>query len=297
MLRTLETFVAIHRHGTFSRAGARIGLTQSAISAQMKRLEVDLDVALFVRSQRHATLTDEGRRLLPLAEQLLELAARIPSLIRQESPGGRLRVGAIASVQSGLLPDAISNYKAEFPAVDLQILPGVSMQLLDWADTGAIDLALLVRPPFALPRELRWQALWREPYVLISPNAQQQDTVQQLLMSQPFIRYDRSAYGGRLVQAFLARHRITVRDGMELDDLEAIVRMVERGLGVSLIPVTHALQLNGRLVRICPLGKDTFYREIGLITGHQRDTDVICNAFIDTLKRLVPLDTSPEQRQ
>ena len=293
MLRALQTFVAVHRDGTFSKAGARIGLTQSAVSAQLKKLEAHLDAELFVRGRRHAALTDAGRRLLPLAEQMIELAARMPGLVRQNAPGGRLRIGAIASVQAGLLPEALAQYKSRFPGVELHILPGVSMQLLDWAEAGQIDLALLVRPPFSLPRELHWQALWREPFVLIAPAAENPQTVRELLQSRAFIRYDRGSYGGRLVQLFLARQRITVQDGIELDDLEAIACMVERGLGVSLIPLASTLRLDGRRLRLLPLGTDTFYREIGIVTGRQHESDEICKAFVALLRQLAQNADAP----
>lgn len=293
MLRALETFIAVHRDGTFSRAGDRIGLTQSAVSAQIKKLETYLDAELFTRGQRHATLTDAGRRLVPLAEQLIDQIARLPRQIREDALGGRLRIGAIASVQIGVLADALAQFKRQLPGVDLRILPGVSTQLLEWVDAGETDLAVLVRPPFALPRELRWHLLWREPYALIAPEAAADPGTDELLRTQPFIRYDRSSYGGRLVQAFLARRQISVQDSMELDDLEAIICMVERGLGVSLIPLSPTLRLKGRALRIRSLDEaDTFYREIGVIARRQRETDVICSTFVDLLTRQVPAQTS-----
>jgi DNA-binding transcriptional LysR family regulator len=290
MLKALQTFVAVQRDGTFSRAGERIGLTQSAISAQIKKLETNLEAELFIRGQRHAALTDAGRRLLPLAEQILGLVAALPAQIRQDSLGGRLRIGAIASVQTGLLPEALARYKARFPGLELHISPGVSAQLLDWIDSGQIDLALLIRPPFPLPRELHWQTLWREPFVLVVPESSAAGTVRELLTSQPFIRYDRNSYGGRLVQAFLMRQRIAVNDGMELDDLEAIVCMVERGLGVSLIPQASTLRLDGRRLRRLALGGDIFYREIGLASRRQQDADGICSGFAALLLGLATDD-------
>lgn len=283
MLRELTTFLAVHKDGTFSRAGERIGLTQSAVSAQIRKLEIDLDAELFVRGQRHAALTDAGRRLVPLAEQLLALAAELPRHLRGDAPGGRLKIGAIASVQAGLLPDALEQYRQRYPAVDLHIAPGVSTHLLERVDAGELDLALLVRPPLALPSELRWQVLWREPYVLVVPETVAPADIRTLLSIHPFIRYDRMAYGGRLVQAFLARQRITVQDSMELDDLEAIICMVERGLGVALIPLAPRMRLDGRKLQVMPLGKETFHREIGMVAAAGRSGDTVCNSFMETL--------------
>lgn len=77
MLSELRTFIAVSQYGTFSGAGARIGLTQSAVSAQMQRLEEELGFALFDRTGRSATLNDAGRETLALAEEMMTLYARL----------------------------------------------------------------------------------------------------------------------------------------------------------------------------------------------------------------------------
>ena len=76
MLRELQTFIAVARHGTFAGAGAHIGLTQSAVSAQMQRLEAHLGVTLFDRTGRSATLNKAGRRTLELADKLRAAGTR-----------------------------------------------------------------------------------------------------------------------------------------------------------------------------------------------------------------------------
>jgi DNA-binding transcriptional LysR family regulator len=71
MMRELKTFLAVVRHGTFASAGAHIGLTQSAVSAQIQRLEDDLGFPLFDRTGRSATLNAAGRHAVEVAEELL----------------------------------------------------------------------------------------------------------------------------------------------------------------------------------------------------------------------------------
>ena len=264
MLRELETFLAIAQYGTFSAAGEHIGLTQSAVSAQMKRLEDGLQTVLFQRSGRTAKLNDAGRALLTMAQQLLVGYEQMRERLQSDQPRGVIRIGAIPSVQIGLLPDTLVDFREKFPHVEIQIHPGTSTQLLDRLDAEELDLVVVIRPPFDLPKQLHWRPLLSEPYVLIAPAGVREKTVAKVLEQHPFIRYDRLSFGGRPVQRFLRDHRIAVTESMELKELEAIVRMVERGLGVSIIPRAGLLGLQNRKLRLMPL-EQTFYREIGII--------------------------------
>ncbi|WP_068828911.1 LysR family transcriptional regulator [Pseudomonas sp. BMS12] len=277
MLRELKTFVAVARHGTFAAAGQYVGLTQSAVSAQMRVLEQGLGLRLFDRSGRAAVLNAAGRHALPLAEQMLALYAE---MARPEAAGewrGELRVGAIASLQTGLLPEALPRFRERAPGIELKLLPGVSLDLLSRVDAGELDLALLIRPPFEQPKELQLLALAREPFVLVVPAELPGDDPLQLLASQPFVRYDRSSFGGRQVSRFLREQQLQVREALELDELEAIVRMVEAGLGVALIPLAGLWRERGARVRVIELGELSFHRElVALVRRAQRQPALDC---------------------
>lgn len=265
MLSELKTFIAVSQYGTFSAAGAHIGLTQSAVSAQMQRLEDELGFALFDRTGRSATLNSAGRETLVLAEELLTLYARLAERGADAAASGMLRVGAIASAQVSFLPDALAHFRDERPGWRIRVVPGVSLNLLGQVDSGELDLAVIIKPPFALPSELEWRTLVTEPFVLLVPRKLAKHPWRELIRSEPFIRYDRASFGGRLVDRFLRRARLTVRDAVELDELQGIVQLVARGMGVALIPHSAGLGAWPRNVSALDLGDDTFHREIGLV--------------------------------
>ncbi|MCL6469853.1 MAG: LysR family transcriptional regulator, partial [Ralstonia sp.] len=150
MLRELKTFIAVARHGTFAGAGERIGLTQSAVSAQIQRLEESLGFQLFDRTGRSATLNAAGRDTLALAEHIVTLYDRLGDQAGGNEQRGLVRIGAIASVQTSFLVDALVQFRREFPHCRARIVPGVSLDLLGLVDAGEIDLAVLIRPPFAV---------------------------------------------------------------------------------------------------------------------------------------------------
>lgn len=274
MLRELKTFVAVAQHGTFAAAGEHIGLTQSAVSAQMQRLEKHLGFALFERTGRSATLNDAGRETLALADDLLALYARLgrdgPTAAE---PGGTLNVGAIASVQGSFLADALVRFRGASPGWRVRVVPGVSLNLLGQVDVGELELATIIKPPFSLPPELEVRTLAREPFVLLVPSKLARRPWRELLASEPFIRYDRRSFGGAQVERFLRRLRVNVADAIELDELQGIAQLVARGLGVALVPLTAGPRPAAlpRGVTALDLGADTFMREIVLVERRRRD--------------------------
>ncbi|MBU2066246.1 MAG: LysR family transcriptional regulator [Gammaproteobacteria bacterium] len=277
MLRELKTFVMVARHGTFAAAGQQVGLTQSAVSAQMRVLEQGLGVRLFDRSGRAAVLNAAGRHALPLAEQMLALYGQMARPATLAEWQGELKVGAIASVQTGLLPEALPAFRQAAPRVELKLVPGVSLKLLSQVDAGELDLALLIKPPFDLPKELLQVSLAREPFVLITPLTVAGEDPLQILAEQPFVRYDRSSFGGRQVSQFLREQRLQVHEALELDELDAIVRMVECGLGVSLIPRAGLWLQRSTQLRVIELGPLTFHRElVALLRRAQQQPALEC---------------------
>ncbi|WP_244849567.1 LysR family transcriptional regulator [Caballeronia sp. SL2Y3] len=291
MLRELRTFMAVARHGTFAGAGAHIGLTQSAVSAQMQRLEAHLGFALFDRTGRSATLNAAGRRTLELADELIALYARLAEPGGEEGRGGTLSVGAIASAHAALLPDAIAAFRRDMPAWRIRLVPGVSLNLLAQVDAAEADMAVIIRPPFSLPAELRWRTLIAEPFVLLAPAAKKRATWRELIENEPFIRYDRRSFGGRQVDVFLRKKRIAVREAIEADELHGIAQLVARGMGVALLPKSAGIGAWPRGTVAHDLGDDTFHREIGLVERARRAEHDAAAQLAECIAKAAPRDT------
>ena len=123
MIKEFKTFLAVARDGTFTGAGVHLGLTQSAVSAQIKRLEEYLGIELFDRGARAAVLNAHGREMLPQAEELVAMAERMVTTAGAGHISGSLRIGAIASVQQDLLVRALGEFRAVYPEVRVRIVP------------------------------------------------------------------------------------------------------------------------------------------------------------------------------
>jgi DNA-binding transcriptional LysR family regulator len=265
MIRELRTFAAVAREGTFARAGNRIGLTQAAVSAQMQRLEAELGFALFDRSGRTARLNTRGQETLTRAEELIRLYGQLSGRAAGQRATGRLTIGAIASIQRSFLSDALAKFHKRAPGWRIRVANGVSMELLNLVDTGEIEMAAIIRPPFALQSDLRWTALAHEPFRLLVPRHVRGKDWAALLSSHPFVRYDHTSFGGRQVDRFLRAANISVQEACEVDELEALVRLVANGVGVALVPQTAEQRRWPAAVRAIDLGRHTFHRDIGLV--------------------------------
>lgn len=284
MINELRTFIAVCRHGTFAAAGERIGLTQSAVSSQVKRLEEALGFELFERTGRSATLNAAGQTTLARAEEICALYAKLGELPDDAASGGLLLIGAIASAQSTLVARALARLRKQQPQLRVHVSPGVSMRLMDELDAGTIDAAVIIRPPFGILPELAWQPLVQEPYVLIAPKKLPGKDWRALLQEQPFLRYDRASFGGRMVERFLRREGIAVNDSIELDEIAGLIHMTSKGLGVALVPLVEAHLPLPAGVRMLSLGELTFHREVGLLQRKPRASPPAAAQFAQCLR-------------
>lgn len=265
MLTELKTFLAVARLGTFAAAGDRMGLTQSAVSGQMKRLEEHLGHPLFSRTGRSAVLNEAGQRVLAKAPDLLAMAESLADPVDPTFQTGRLRVGAIASVHSPLLREVLPLFAAEFPQVMVHVVPGTSLDLLDRIDARELDLAIIIHPSFGIPKAMSWKRLFREPFVLAAPLSWRIDDLHDALSTLPFLRYNRASFGGRQVDRYLQQSGITTRDRLEMDDIPTLIALAADGFGITLVPAAAAYTALLEKVQIIPLNEPDFEREIGII--------------------------------
>ena len=284
MVKELRTFLAVGRHGSFSRAGARIGLTQSAVSAQIQRLEESLGFQLFDRVGRSARLNAAGRETLVRAEELVALFDGLhkPSLPLLPS---LLRVGAIASVQAHALPQALVSLRTAHPSLRIKIVPGVSLGFLGMVDAGELDAAVMIKPHFALPPELAWRPLWSEVFVLAVPKRLRGNDWKAMLGAEPFLRYDRGSFGGRLVAQFLDAEAIEVNDAIEMDEIAGLIQLVARGAGVALVPRCKPYFPLPAEVRAVPLKREDNRREVGLVERRRHPQSMLVEALHQALSK------------
>ncbi|MDI9850000.1 LysR family transcriptional regulator [Rhodoblastus sp. 17X3] len=286
-LRALRTLQAIARNGSFARAGTAIGLTQSAVSLQVKALEAEFGVQLFDRARRVPTLTEAGRIVLARAEEVLALYDRIPDALSDERAlAGRLRLGVIQTALSGPMPDALIRLYRAHPRLRVHVAAGMSSELASRVATGDLDAAIVTGPVKPHPDGLVWAPLYEESFWLIAPPGHEGGLPQDLLANMPFIRFDSRAWAGRMIARELDRLGWTVREEMVLDSLAVIVRMVEKGLGVAVAPLSRQDLGSLNLTRL-PFGEPQLQRKIVLIERQERASSRFCSALANAVLETV----------
>ena len=157
----LRAFVAVAECGGFRRAAERLHLSQSTVSQQIKRLEFETGRPLFRRSTRAVALTDDGEMLLGDAHQLLRLEEAARGRLAAPRLSGVVRLGVVEEVADDSLPPALGRFARLHPNVRLEVLIGVSAELIEQLDEGGLDVVLAKRPWGTT----RGRFVWREPLV------------------------------------------------------------------------------------------------------------------------------------
>src|SRR2546429_9180158 len=136
----LRSFVAVAEFGGFHRAAEQLNLTQSTISQQIKRLELETRRPLFRRTTRNVTLTDDGEMLLGDARRLLQLEEAARHRLAAPRLSGSVRLGVVEEVAGGSRPSAPGRVRALPPGVKLQVQIGVSAELIEQPYSGRLGL-------------------------------------------------------------------------------------------------------------------------------------------------------------
>ncbi len=235
-IRFLESFVVVVECGSVAQAARRLNLTPAALAQRMQALSHELGHPLVSRVGRTVRPTAAGIAILPQVKALIEQARDLRLAVSADDPSGQIRVGATASAMTGLIPDILAKMRSEFPKVDFYMRPGSSADLYQALLARDLDAALLIHPQFELSKSLGWQTLREEKLLLVAPCGTDLSDPHGAITRYPFIRYDRDQWGGQIVDKYLVENGLRVQEWLELDALDAIVTLVDRGMGVAIIP-------------------------------------------------------------
>ncbi len=279
--RFLESFVTVVEQGSLAEAARRLNLTPAAVAQRIRALESEIGARLLFRSGRTARPTRSGAAILVHARDFLGRIRDLKSIAAADTPSGELRLGAVQTAKAGLLPDILSGMAKRYPQVEINIVGGMAATLYAKVLSGELDAALIMNPPFPIPKTCDWRVLRKEPMIVLTSASATTRNPHVALKTEPFIRLDRTGWGGRLVDGYLRHARIRPRERFELDGVEAIAVMVDRGLGVSLVPDWAPPWPAGLSLRKLPVPGDRFTRYIGLLWTRASLRAGLVRAFLE----------------
>lgn len=249
-IKTLRVLVAVADCGNLTRAGQKLGYTQSGVSHIIKNAEDTYGFPLFIRTTRSLRLTDNGAQLLPLARELLRLDAQLyetADAIRGVDRG-ELRIASYTSVSVRWLPTILKRFCGDYPGIEVQLFEGGESRVEEMLAAGAADVGFLSRS--GSMGEMEFLPLAKDQLMVTlqkgHPLTRMKNIPLSALRSEPFILYapgvDRDI--GRVLQEGGIDPKIAFTSA----DDQTIIAMVESGLGVSILPdlmlrgFTHAVE-------------------------------------------------------
>lgn len=239
-LSQLQCFIAVLEEGGFKRATARLGITQPALSYQIKRLEEELGVQVFRRGPGGITSTEAGRVLVDHAHQIIAAVREAHQAVRELSGGasGEIRVGAIKCVGTYFLPRVLWEVQARHPLVRPKILYRDSEELLEAVVANRLDVAMAVDPP-PDPR-FRYDRVFDEQISLVSGPGHRffgRPTVEVgELQDVQLVALAAHTSAGKMIRAYMSRRGLSMVPSVTTDNVETVKRMVEVGMGVAFLP-------------------------------------------------------------
>ncbi len=251
-LRQLETFVAVARELSFSRAAAGLGYVQSSVSSQVAALERELGVPLFDRLGRTIALTEAGRVMLDYSERLLDLAREAGEAVADAGTGsgeitGSLNVSAPETLLTYRLPGLLTIFHERYPKVRVSLKPTAVGRLvgstLRALEEGRVDVAFVLEVPLVSVEGISTELLMEEGVSVVAPPAHAlansafvdpSDLTGEAVLL-PEAPQSGCAYRGRFERQ-LSEGGVVPRETLEFQSIEAIKRCVSAGMGVTVLP-------------------------------------------------------------
>lgn len=275
-------FVKTVEKGSITKAAIELNYAQSSVSKMIADLEKECGFALLERGKKGVNLTSSGKEILPLARNILnnyfELEGYINKLNKIES--GSVRIGTFSSVAINRLPDIFTKFQKDFPNIEYEMLLGDYIEVEKWIDEGRVDFGFL-----RLPTEKRFDtmSLIQDEYMVVLPKnqilAKEENIDIKKLNSEPFLLLE---HGGKTEVSNLL-DKYNVKPNIKFTTWEdfAIMAMVEKGLGVSILP-SLILENIPYDIEIRPL-KIPFYRDIGIAMKDKKRLTPAAKKFIEYL--------------
>ncbi len=291
--KQLKIFRTIVEVGSFTGAGERLGVSQSAISQQIHALEEELGVPLLIRAGKSLQITPAGDVLLHCARQVLDKIDETRRHLEEHSRGrgGLVRIGTPEPPCNYLLPEVLVELKRRFPRIDARVTSGHTADTLARLAAGELDLGLLPLPVDA--GKFRVVEVGRDELVaVVPPNhpwTQLPFVAARDFEKEPLLVYDRASQITELTLGFLLADGVFPRIAAEVDHLEGLKELARRGLGIAVVPAWSAhREFGGGLLVPVRLGPTGITRTWGVLHPDLQPYSATLRALVQLFAEALP---------
>ena len=287
-LKHVLTLVCLAETGSFRRAAERLRLSQPAVSAHIREIERHFGVALVHRTTRQVSFTAEGQAFVARARralQELDLATQdLHDLAAVHR--GSVVVACIPPLMSHLIPTILRRIAQSHPAVEVTILDVMSAQVEQLVSHGEADFGIGPRPSSAV---LAFTKMEQDDFVVAVPQGHPLAGAEAVgledIAAYPFIAVSRDANARQIIDRALLRLRRPITPRFELVHHFSVGRLIEAGLGVSVLPRSAVPSLASDRIVTVNLRSKRVYRDIGLIVRRNYQPSPSAQAFLSLLEQ------------
>ena len=269
-LRHLLYFKTVADELHFSRAAAKLFISQPPLSRQIRELEEELGVQLFLRSNKRVALTDAGKYLKEETDAIFTRLGECKSIVKQihQNQSGQLKIGYISSVYQTYLAEVLKAMRITYPYIKTNLLEMLTITQIQALEQGNLDVGILRAPVHS--DKLQIDTLFFDPFMVVAPAAQTGlDTTEGLvnyLKSSPFIFFNKAFapnYNEKLLEIC---ERMGFRPDImhEANNVHSILQLIEAGLGVSILPSSLKQQYSNLNLSFIPLNHIPINTEVVL---------------------------------
>ena len=290
-IQTFKLFCDLAETGSFSKAAEANGVTQSAVSQQIRAIEQRFDVRLIERGRRNFALTPEGNAFLEASREILGtyegLGARIQKL--QNVVAGELRIATIFSIGLHELPPYLKDFRKRHPAVDVRVEYRKSTEVYSAVLDNRADLGLVAYP--SQRRGIKAMTFWSDRLVLICaanhPLAHRKRISLRALAGEKFIAFEPDLPTRREIDRRLRAAGVKVKLAFEFDNIETVKRAVDIENAVSIVPAASVkAEVDQGSLAMIQLEDPGMWRPLGALVRVPERSSIVLREFLSMLRQM-----------
>ncbi|HTJ29547.1 MAG TPA: LysR family transcriptional regulator [Acidobacteriaceae bacterium] len=281
----LRTFQLVSRLKSFSRAAEKLGVTQPAISAQVRSLENEVGARLFDREGGKVTFTAAGRLFEPFAEHCLQCHSHILAGVSElyQSPRGELSVSTSEATSLYVLPQVFAQFKKLYSRVHLSIVRAERSRVLESVFSREVDFGIVTMP--IKDSRLLTHSIHKDDMVLVTPSthplADRGAVKLDDILQYPILMMKSGTQREKIIHFFNSKD-VQPRIAMELESSELLKRLVIAGIGMGFLPSTNVrADEEAGLVRTLKVEGMRIQRELGLVFRKDKTLTRAAHAFLE----------------
>ncbi|WP_295181898.1 LysR substrate-binding domain-containing protein [uncultured Christiangramia sp.] len=290
----LHYVLAVAEHKNFTKAAQKVFVTQPTLSMQIQKLEEELDITIFDRTKKPIQLTEVGQKIVHQARNIVNESDRIKDIVDQQKGfiGGIFRLGVIPTIMPTLLPMFIGSFMKKFPKVKLKIEELHTEAIIEKLKEGHLDAAIAATP--LQIDGIKENVLYYEPFVPYIPKEMDMHTndkidIDSLDINKILLLEDGHCFKDGIINLCKANREY---DGdqlqLESGSFETLIKLANEGLGMTLLPYLHTLELKDSEKKNLKMFNDPVpAREVSLIYNRSELKMQIIEALRSTIASVV----------